>query len=289
MRMIALRNEHLSITVNPHGAELGSIVSHDGRAWLWNGDARYWAGRAPILFPVVGASAGGQVKIAGHTFQMEQHGFARRSDFSLISSTEQTCLLRLSQNEATLARFPFRFELDIAFALEGATLAVIGSVKNRTETEMPFGFGFHPAFAWPLPDCEGLPHLCWLDAEEEPRTRRLTPEGLLIPDAEPSIFKKGMLTLEHRLFERRAIILDDLRSRTVSYGVPRRTFIDLEFEGLTQLGIWTKPDAPFLCLEPWQGMAAEQGATIDLEHRPGTVTLSPGGTRSFVMRATFSL
>lgn len=76
---VRLVNDQLAVEIDPLGAELQSIISRDGTSCLWNGDPAFWAGRAPLIFPVVGHCRDGMVDIEGKAYPMEPHGFARRN------------------------------------------------------------------------------------------------------------------------------------------------------------------------------------------------------------------
>ena len=45
--------------------------------------------------------------------------------------------------------------------------------------------------------------------------------------------------------------------------------------------------APFLCIEPWHGTAAEFGGSRELKDRPFTTLLAPGDSRRFAFSVTF--
>ena len=155
MAIVKLGNGTLSVAVDLRGAELASIQTADGAEWLWQGDPAIWAGRAPVLFPIVGRTPGGIISIGGRKFAMGTHGFARASDFVLAEANPETVRLRLTDSEATQKQYPFAFLFDLVFAVEGETLVVRAEVRNTGGARMPFSLGFHPAFRWPLPGGEG--------------------------------------------------------------------------------------------------------------------------------------
>ena len=141
----------LSASVDPLGAELCSLKDHEGRQYLFDGDPAWWAGSAPLLFPIVGGLNGGRYKLEGRDHALPRHGFARRSWFELIDRTAASARFRLTDSVATRSAYPFAFVLEVAFALAGATLTIEATVRNPGGEPLPFSFGFHPAFAWPLP------------------------------------------------------------------------------------------------------------------------------------------
>ncbi|HEY5080670.1 MAG TPA: aldose 1-epimerase family protein [Bauldia sp.] len=286
MAIVKLGNGTLSVGVDLRGAELASIQTADGAEWLWQGDPAIWTGRAPILFPIVGRTPGGILSIGGRKFAMGTHGFARGSDFVLAEASPEMVRLRLIDSEATQKQYPFAFVFDLVFAVEGETLVIRAEVRNTGEARMPFSLGFHPAFRWPLPGGEGRPHFVTLAEPEEPLTSRLGEKLMTAPGHEPSVFREGRYAPKADDFTRDAIIIDALESRSATFGVDRRPRVVVAFADFPSLGIWQKPGAAYLCVEPWQGMTPLVGASDAIEKRPGIVWLDPGEMRSFTMTVT---
>ncbi|MBY3301137.1 aldose 1-epimerase family protein, partial [Rhizobium laguerreae] len=214
---IRIGNEDLTVDVSSLGAEMQALSSSDGRSWLWTGDAAFWTGRSPILFPIVGKAPDDKVAIGGTVYPMAQHGFARRSEFVLAASTETMCRFELVASDATRSVYPFDFQLAVVHAVEGRVLTVTAEVTNRGRKAMPFGLGYHSAFAWPLPDASGRDHVVTLDNKGEPGLVRLE-GGLINPAPLPSPFDAGRLVLDHAMFEQDAMIFPDGAGESLSYG-----------------------------------------------------------------------
>ena len=283
-----IANGDLSVEIAPLGAELQSISGPGGAQWLWHGDPQWWSGRAPLLFPVVGKSPDGAVTIEGKRYPMQPHGFARRSTFDVVSERPASATLMLKSSAATRESFPFEFFLSVTYALEGPTIVTSVEVGNLDSRDMPFGFGFHPAFAWPLPGGEGRRHLLKLGIEDEPRFLLLdAATGLIDPEAQPSPFRKGELTLEPSLFDKDALLFPFGIGTGMTYEAEGGASFELQWHNLPNFGVWQKPGAPFICLEPWHGMAARKGAGDALAARPGTVTLPANQTVAFELRMSF--
>ncbi|MBX4893216.1 aldose 1-epimerase family protein [Rhizobium bangladeshense] len=277
---IRIGNQDLTVDVSSLGAEMQALTTNDGRSWLWTGDATFWTGRSPILFPIVGKAPDDQVAIDGTVYPLAQHGFARRSEFALATSTATTCRHELVASSATRAVYPFEFLLAVEHAVEGRALTVTAEVSNRDQKAMPFGFGFHPAFAWPLPAASGRAHTITLDNEGEPELVRLE-SGLINPAPLPSPFDKGRLVLDHAMFEQDAMIFPKGAGEGLRYGAEGGPNLRFHFKNLPNLALWTKPGAPFICVEPWHGTAAEAGASSELSRRPYTKILAPGAATRF--------
>ncbi|SMF48434.1 Galactose mutarotase [Xaviernesmea oryzae] len=275
-----IANQHLTVEVSPLGAEMQALATADGRSFLWNGDAAFWTGRSPVLFPMVGKAPENRITVEGKSYEMAQHGFARRAEFSLVVSTGTLCRHELAASDATRAVYPFEFLLAVEHALEGRRLTVSAEVENRDTRPMPFGLGFHPAFVWPLPGAAGRPHTVTLDNGAEPALVRLE-SGLVKREKLPSPFKSGRLTLDRAMFEADAMIFPEGAGEGLTYAADGGPALKFSFENLPNLALWQKPGAPFICIEPWHGTAAELGGSDDLANRPYGVTLPPGETARF--------
>lgn len=279
MELTRIGNEHLSVTVSALGSEMQSIVTADGRSWLWSGDEAFWGGRSPVLFPIVGKAPGDHISVDGTRYPMGQHGFARRNEFTLIAHGDDFCRYELRSSPTTQSIYPFEFSLVLEHRLDGRAVVVTAELRNAGARPMPFGIGFHPAFVWPLPGCEGAEHSVTLDNGGEPELRRLS-GGLLAPHGLPSPFTAGALTLDPGLFDADAMIFPDGAGAGLRYGAGDKA-IHFTWENLPNLALWSKPGAPFVCLEPWHGMAAEAGGGDEIADRPYGDVLGPGATARY--------
>lgn len=282
MTNTGIGNEQLRVEVSPLGSEMQSMVTSDGASWLWHGDAAFWGGRSPVLFPMVGRAPDDQVSIEGTRFPMGQHGFARRSQFTLAAKGADFCRFELASGTASHSIFPFEFLLVLEHRVEGRGVTVTAEVSNRDHRPMPFGIGFHPAFVWPLPGCEGQVHSVTLDNGGAPDLARLS-GGLVMPEKLPSPFRDGVMVLESDLFEADAMLFPDGAGAGCRYGAGSKE-IRLTWENLPNFAIWSKPRAPFVCLEPWHGTAAEVNGSDDLAERPYADVLGPGATGRYSFR-----
>lgn len=287
MQLTRISNSELSVDVAALGAEMQALSTRDGRNWLWSGDATYWTGRSPVLFPMVGRAPMDTISVDDQRFQMGQHGFARRSAFVLVDEWREKCTYRLEASETTREMFPFDFQLDIEHRLEGRAVIVTAEVTNRDHKVMPFGIGFHPAFAWPLPGGEGQSHSIQLDNGGEPELFRLS-GGLVNRDPLPSPFAAGNLRLTHADFVEDAMIFPQGAGAGLRYGSDNGPSIRFTWENLPNFALWTKKGAGFICLEPWHGTAAEVGGSDALDQRPYTVFLGPGAVSRYAFKAELS-
>lgn len=278
--LVRIESNGLAVEVSSLGAEMQSLKSRDGRSWLWNGDPAWWAGRSPILFPIVGKAPDNVVAIDGRPYAMQQHGIARRAEFRLASSDAAWCLHELVSSEASRAAYPFDFRLTLRHGVAGARLTVTAEVTNTDSRPLPFGLGFHPAFRWPLPGAEGLAHVVELDNGGEPALSRIE-GGLRKPGLLASPFEAGRLVLEHGYFEDDAMIFPEGAGDGLVYRADGGPALRFGFENLPNLALWTKPGAPFLCVEPWHGTAPVIGSSEELAARPYSIVLGSGETARF--------
>jgi galactose mutarotase-like enzyme len=256
---------------------------------LWDGNPTFWNGRAPLLFPIVGSLAGGIYRIADKTYALSRHGFARRKPFEVLDAAPAVVLLRLKPDDETLALYPFYFQLQVRFEITHSTLLVTTLVLNDGDGPMPASFGYHPAFRWPLPfEAPREQHAIEFDLEEPAPIRRLDGAGLLTPVRYPTPIRSRRLVLADALFVDDVVILDALRSHRVSYGADTGPRLVLQFPDTPTLGLWSKPGAPFICIEPWHGMADPLGFTGDFTEKPGVFVVPPGARREFRMELTLA-
>ncbi len=286
---VSLSSADLHVEINPLGAQLSVLRDRAGHDLPWDGDPAVWNGRAPILFPIVGAVAGGSYRLGEKTYHLPRHGFARGRVFEVVTATATGATFRLTADDATLQIYPFHFELDVHFALSGATLTVTTSVRNTGSASMPASIGYHPAFRWPLPYGQPRPaHFIEFASDEPAPIRRLDANGLLAPEPHPTPVANRRLRLEDALFRDDVVIFDEFRSRSVTYGAADGPRIRVSYPNAAYLGLWTKPGANFICIEPWRGIADPAGFSGDFTAKPGVFTVAPGEAQSIEMAITLS-
>ncbi|HEX4052222.1 MAG TPA: aldose 1-epimerase family protein [Steroidobacteraceae bacterium] len=286
---LTLASGSLTAQVDPLGAQLSILRDASGRDLLWDGNPAFWTGRSPLLFPIVGALAGGRYRIGEKVYALPRHGFARGRQFEIVSTSPSEAILRLKADDQTLLVYPFQFELQVRYEIADTTLQVTTSVINRGDLPMPASFGYHPAFRWPLPF--GRPraaHTIEFDLDEPAPIRRLNSAGLVKPEAYPTPIHARRLVIEDELFLDDAVILDAVRSQAVSYGASSGPRLALRFPDTPYLGLWSKPGAPFICIEPWHGLADPVGFSGELAEKPGIFSVQPGAQHDMRMQATLT-
>jgi galactose mutarotase-like enzyme len=214
---------------------------------------------------------------------MAKHGFARKSEFALIERQADSATFHLAASEATRVHYPFDFQLDITHSIRGTALHTKAVLTNPGAVSLPASFGFHPALRWPLPwgGAREAHRLVFAEAEPAP-VRRIDPQtGLVLSDPQPTPVEGDTLAPRDALFVDDALIFDRLNSRSLHYGVPGGRMIRVDFPDMPLLGVWTKPGAPFLCIEPWQGLADPVGYDGDFRAKPHVIEVAPGAERRF--------
>ncbi len=274
---VSITSGGLTAQIDPHGAQLSALRTQDGGELLWNGDPRVWAGRAPLLFPIVGVLAGGIYRLGSKTYRLSRHGFARDKIFSLKNSSPGSAEFELHADESTYSLYPFRFELAVRYEIAGTTLSLNAAIRNRGEADMPASFGYHPGFRWPLPF--GQPrarHFIEFEREEPAAVRRIDAAGLLTPEAHRTPVAGRRLELTDALFAQDVLIFERLNSTSLSYGGQEGPRLRIGFPDASYLGLWTKPGADFICIEPWHGITDPRGFCGDFRDKPGVKILKPG-------------
>lgn len=252
--------------------------SAEGRDLLWPGDPAWWDASAPLLFPVVGWARNGEVRIDGIARPMGVHGFAASRAFRVVERKAASCRLELEDTEETRAAYPFAFRLAVAYTLTDAGLAVAFEVANRGARPMPYALGFHPGFRWPWAPNGRAGHAVHFEEDEATEVPVIAPGGLFSAGRRPVAFDGRRLPLSDEVFAAEALCFLDARSRTLALEAPDGSRIVMETEGFPHLALWSRPAAPFVCLEAWTGHGDPVGFAGELKDKPSMRLLEPGAT-----------
>ncbi|UUL82617.1 aldose 1-epimerase family protein [Sphingomonas qomolangmaensis] len=285
--MFTIATDQLSAVINPLGAELTQLRDAAGNELMTDADPAFWTGHAPILFPIVGALNGGTYRLGDQEYALPQHGLARKLLFELIAQDATSVTLRLTDSEATRQVYPFAFALDVTHAIAGATLTTTVAATNRGQGDMPASIGFHPAFAWPLPYGQArADHRIVFERDEPARLSRIMAGGLIGPADRDAPIDGRTLALNDNLFAVDALVWESIESQSVRYGAAKGPQLRIDFPDTPMLGIWSRPGAAFVCVEPWHGIADPQGFAGEIWGKPGLMRLAPGETRAVAMAVT---
>jgi galactose mutarotase-like enzyme len=258
----------LEIKTVRKGAELVS-AKYNNIEKIHDGES-FWNRHAPILFPIVGKLKNGKTEIEGKTYEMGQHGFARDMEFEEIG--ENSYLLK--SNEETLKKFPFQFELYVSYEVKEDELYTKYKVINKDTKNMKFGLGGHPAFK-----CEyasGQYRLEFENIEDEIEFYQLE-DGLLKekPENPKKFLRENRIFLDNKIFENDAIIMKNLKSDDIYLKTETKTILRFNFKNFPYLAIWSKKDAPFLCIEPWFNTADKVNSNGIFEEKENLIELKP--------------
>lgn len=279
--LVRLKSNECAAVLDTLGGELCSYIDGNKTEYIWQGDAKIWSGKNPLLFPVVGALKDGRIEIGGSTYEMARHGFARRSEFKIAEQTDEFAVFELCESPETREKYPFAFNLKVRHELVENGFATTFIVKNTDNVELPFCIGAHTAFNCPLYKGERFEdYVIKFDAKETAPSRALTAEGCLKgAETFPCLVDSDEIELRHEIFDKvDTLIFDTLKSTAASLVNPATGHgVRVEFEGFPMLGIWTMPHAngDYICIEPWHGCAAVTGESGKLEDKLFCVRLAP--------------
>ena len=281
--MITLENDQLIVKINQHGAELVSAWNKEAELeYIWYGDPMYWGRHAPNLFPIVGRLQGDQYNLAGQTYYMNQHGFARNMDFDIVEQDVDYVRFSLSDSEATWRIYPFAFRFDVIFRLKGTELFVDYEVHNPDKQKsLFFSVGGHPAFNLPLDGGKFSEY--YLSVKPEKVYDRIRLVGPSSNPNMPTPFNADIpLRLRQEDYHDDAIILKLDRQKTTFLlaRLANQHGMEMTVDNAQYLGIWTPAgkDAPFIAVEPWWGIADTVDATGNFKEKFGNNVLAAGDT-----------
>ncbi|WP_236032879.1 aldose 1-epimerase family protein [Algoriphagus pacificus] len=278
----SLQSASHKIKVTSIGIELCSITSlQTGQEYMWQADPAIWGSHAPVLFPIIGLLKDNYTEIEGKKYFIPKHGLVRNSDkIKLIQSTENSLHFRFSYDPETLEKYPYLFQFDVIYRLEGNKITVEHITSNLGKEPMYYSLGGHPAFRCPLnPDEKYEDYYLSFPEEETDGTWLLDENGLVSNQQKSILANSNKLPLNKHLFDQDALIFKHLKSRTVSLNHQENgPVLSLDFQDFDYLGIWAKPGAPFVCLEPWLGIADSSDSQHDFKSKEGIRVLQANQT-----------
>jgi len=269
--IVTISNAQLSATINTLGAELLSLVKNNVN-YIWQVDETYWNKTSPVLFPIVGRLKNDSYVFNGKSYPLPRHGFARNMEFSFDKKSESQVIFELNETEESKAIYPFDFKLYMAYTLMDNELVIEYFVRNQSDEVLPFSIGAHPAFAisgnfedfslqFNKDDIFETHHL-----ENESFNGKTT----LVAS------ENNTISLNYSLFEKDALVFKHLKSNEVVLKSNEKAILKVNFDHFPYLGIWTKQNAPFLCIEPWCGLADSIQHDGNIENKEGINHLPAG-------------
>ena len=270
MKDIILDNGRIRAHVNAYGAELKSLVM-DGLEYLWQGDPEYYDRTSPTLFPIMGRFLSDTYYVGDQAYHMGINGFAMHRNFTVEEITAESALFSLSDDERTRRQYPFAFRLQVRYTLDGSMMRVSYHLDNTGEAPLPFCFGCHTAYRWPLEGDD--PDQYYLRFEKQENVASFNPFNWRDPD----FVRDGYRPLSHSLFSNYTRSMTGIASEYIEYGSRSAAHgVRIHRKEFPYLAMWTLPDenARLVCLEPSTSVHA--GAATTIEDRSGTLVIAPG-------------
>lgn len=277
---ISLENECIEVNFDTKGAELQQLTLKANKVnYMWRGDGNFWGKFSPILFPIVGALKNNQYTYGGEVYNLPRHGFARDLDFDFEKLNENEILFTLVSTAETLKIYPFKFQLFLHYKLEGACLSCTYRVVNTGSKELLFSIGGHPAFAAPLNQAGSYTDYALVFNNDDEITYHHIDENLISDETTTIVLKENTLPLNYSLFDNDALVFKNLKSTSIKLiNTINKSGLDFRFQNFFFFGIWAAPNADFVCLEPWCGIADGVNASGNLTEKEGIETLIAGQT-----------
>lgn len=274
--MIVLQNEYIRAEISERGAELNSLkrVEDPDTQFIWQGDPKFWAARSPILFPIVGSLKNGAYYYDGYKYELAIHGFASSEMFKVESHSADEAVFVLNSTPRTLDCYPFEFSLRLRYSLTGTTLHFHYTVDNIGDKEMYFSLGAHPGFSLHSPFHQ---YYLMFDQPETIYPYRTFNKLVMEAPDDCLLANSRRLNLDYSMFVKGAYVCKNVRSsKLLLCSDDQANAVEVGWDGFKALGIWTKPDAPFVCIEPWTGHGDTESCSGHIQEKPMITRLARG-------------
>jgi len=257
------------------GGELKSW-SLSGQALLWTPDPTFWEASAPLLFPIVGATHQNQILVGDRRFPLGLHGFARTKSFSILASSKTRVALELKSDAQTKALYPYDFDFSVEYELGETSLLTRLKVENSSLCTMPYACGLHPGFAWPYAGGQKSDYSILFENCEDKYVPKISKSGLFLPQTREIPLEGRKLALNETLLAEEALCFLNAKSHKLGFQYRGGPKLSVKVEDFPHLAFWSKPGAPFLCIEAWTGYGDPEGFTGELRTKPSMRFLEPG-------------
>lgn len=269
-----IKNSVLTAEIKHFGAELISLKTNLNKEYIWEGNPDFWGKHSPILFPIVGTLKNNSFHHNGMEYHLSRHGFARDMEFELINASDNSATFSIQSSDETLKVYPFEFELQLIYTLDKNNLLIAYKVINKGKFTMPFAIGAHPAFALP----NQFENYAIAFEKEEKLEYYLLEDDLISNNTKQLEVHNKQIPLTYKLFENDALIFKTLQSDSLTILENENPILRVHFKDFPSLGIWTKMNAPFLCIEPWFGYSDTNENSGNLLEKEGILILESNET-----------
>ncbi|MDX1760817.1 MAG: aldose 1-epimerase family protein, partial [Christiangramia sp.] len=276
----SVENEFLKITVQETGAELYSILNKENnKEYIWQADPKIWGSHAPNLFPIIGVIKDGKYFYEGKEYSVPKHGFIRHNEhIRLKEKSEHQLVFELLYSEETLEMYPFKFDFRIAFTLNGKNIEIGYYIINLDSKPIYYSVGGHPAFNIQHFENEKIEdYYLEFHKKMDLNTYLLNDEGLVSSETRNVLKNDNKIQLTEHIFDNDALIFKNIKSKKVDLISKKNgKILSVSFKDFKNLGIWAKPGAPYVCIEPWLGIADIEGTSQNLSDKEGIEVLREG-------------
>lgn len=276
-----LKNQEAEVRFDTKGGGIVSIKDAQGLEYLWQGDANYWSGQAPVMFPICGSLRDNKASIGNHMLcKMDRHGIVRKLEFRFVEQTDDSITFSISSDEDLKTKYPYDFELQITYTLKSKTVTTAYHIFNQSDIVMPYFIGGHPGFHCPLlPDEKFEDYVVEFEKPELAACPESIPStGLINVDNRVTVLNnEAVLPLKHEYFSVDALIFDQLVSRSAKLMNPKTgKGVRVDFADFPYFILWsTSNQGPFVALEPWSGISTCNDESDVFEEKRGVTLLSP--------------
>lgn len=271
MSDLIIKNDCLEVCITTKGAQIKSVKGD--KEYMWEGNPEIWGKHAPVLFPICGTLKDGKYTYNGKEYSMQSHGFAPKMDYSVREHTEDSLSLFITDNEETLKSYPFNFDFEVKFTLNGTSLKVEYNVTNKGKDELYYSVGCHEAYACP----EGIEEY-YLEFDKKLDLKEYTLEGpFMSGDTKPFAKDCDIIPLTEKLFENDSTCFKNMGTYSVTLKNKQGTrMVKVDYPDFDYFIIWHIPGAPYICLEPWKGFPDYTATDGDFTKKDGIIKVEAG-------------
>lgn len=278
-----ISNNIYALKVDSLGAELIS-ASYKGEEYLHQKEKVFWNRSSPVLFPIVGKLKNNNYKYNNKNYSLPIHGLARHQEFTFIKQDKNTLVFSLKEDDSSLKHYPFSFCLQITYTLKEDSFEINYEVSSKED--ILFSLGAHPAFILKAEIDES-----YLEFEEKENLDLLclNLDNGCISKTKKDYLNSKILKLEKNIFEKDALIFENIKSKKVSLkNTKNAKSVSIFYEGFPFIGFWAPMNADFVCLEPWCGIADDDNTKYIFKDKKGIISLKKNKLFSRTLGISFT-
>ena len=286
-----IESDILRVTVTEAGAQIKSVIyKADGVEHMWNGNPEVWKYHSPVMFPYAGKVKDGRIEIRGQVVEnAPQHGFHRVSRHHLLSQTTDSVTFVLTENEQTMAIFPYQFRCLTTIKVVGDSVQHIVTVENTDHEPFTFGVGYHPAYVIPFDSDHSIEDYEFRFSDMESPICLAAPMGLLNGEYYTLGANIRHIPIREGMFDTGSHCMVNLRSRKLGvYEKGSNRAVVCDIEQFPYCLIWSTPGKPhFVCIEPWHSVPSLERGSYSWDEKAAAARVDPGESWSTMMQTSF--